>query len=156
MKNIINNLFGRSLIVILAATAMMGCASSSSFATPPAAAPAPATPATAVNTAETVTVTTYKGRDGVRELLASMKEKQVPAGKVAIQATSAEIVNGSLDSLEDNSVHESGASAKALTMAIEAAKKLDADMVGPMAETIVQTHDAWIVTAAPPPWPTRT
>jgi len=92
------------------------------------------------------TLTTYSGREGVRELLNAIQSKEVPPGKVVVDATATDTFNGSLDSLEDTDMYEGPA--KALMMALESGRKMPADLHKAATETIVTTYNSWVVVAS--------
>lgn len=139
------------LLVVGVGFGLLGCATTQA----PAQTPAATTPAPAQTSATTPAATTpapvkktYKGSEGVRELLAALQNGDggTQAVDVEIVATPQEILNGSLDSLLDTDMYEGPA--RALMMAMGAGAQMAGDSKAAVAATIVTTYNGWVVTAS--------
>lgn len=118
-------------------------------ASPPAAqAPAPASPPAAQVVKAPTEPTPYKGREGAAALLEAAMGGTLPANGAVLDASPAEVFEGSLDFASSRTVHEPRSVAAGLCGAIEAARGLPSDLAPAAAGTVVATHNAWVVTAA--------
>lgn len=90
----------------------------------------------------------FEGREGIRALLAALRDNEVPAAGAEVTATPLERIQGSLDALSDCASREPAGAAAALTCAVNAINRVDSDLREATAASITTTYESWVVVSS--------
>lgn len=90
----------------------------------------------------------FEGRDGVRALLAAVRDEEISPSGATLNAKPIERFQGGLDALEDVGASSPSGAAAALSMSVAAITRIDGDLQEAAASTIATTYESWVVTAA--------